>query len=149
MFLFILETIGTQELVLIGVIALIFLGPRKLPQMAKTIGKTLREFKGATSEFRETWEREANFEEELKAFKIEDEEPQPVARDESPRLDGLNGVSAAAPEIREIDKERFDRLKAEAEGMSDNGQSAVDAEKTSEQTIIKPEDLASDKRSWL
>lgn len=63
MFLFIFESIGTSELLLIGVVALIIFGPRKLPQMAKTIGKTMAEFKNATNEFKATWEKEANFEE--------------------------------------------------------------------------------------
>ena len=39
MYLFILENIGTQELLLIGIVALIFLGPRKMPEYAKKIGK--------------------------------------------------------------------------------------------------------------
>ncbi|MDI6775611.1 MAG: twin-arginine translocase TatA/TatE family subunit, partial [Verrucomicrobiota bacterium] len=36
--------IGTQELVLILIVALIVLGPRKLPDVARAIGKALREF---------------------------------------------------------------------------------------------------------
>ena len=62
MFLFILESIGTSELLLIAVVALIMFGPRKLPQIARTIGKTMAEFRNATNEFKETWEREAAFE---------------------------------------------------------------------------------------
>ena len=63
MFLFILESIGMQELILIGAIALIVFGPRKLPQMARTVGKMMAEFRKATSDFKETWEREVDFEE--------------------------------------------------------------------------------------
>ena len=63
MFLLIGESIGMQELILIGVIALIVFGPRKLPQMAKTIAKTMSEFKNATNEFKSTWEKEIAFEE--------------------------------------------------------------------------------------
>lgn len=61
MYLFILESIGTSELILIGVIALIVFGPRKLPQMAKTIGKTMADFRRTTNEFKSTWEKEAEF----------------------------------------------------------------------------------------
>lgn len=64
MFLLILESIGTPELILIGIVALILFGPRKLPQMAKTIGKTMAEFRSATNEFKTTWEKEAALEEE-------------------------------------------------------------------------------------
>ena len=60
MFLFIFESIGTQELILIGIVALIFLGPRKLPEIAKTIGKYMAEFRNTTNEFKATWERDPN-----------------------------------------------------------------------------------------
>lgn len=72
MFLFILESIGTSELILIGIIALIFLGPRKLPQIARTIGKTMADFRNTTNEFKSTWEREVNFEEESQALRTGD-----------------------------------------------------------------------------
>ena len=46
--------IGMQELLLILVIALIVLGPKKLPDVAKALGKALNEFKRATSELKES-----------------------------------------------------------------------------------------------
>jgi Tat protein translocase TatB subunit len=70
-FAFILETIGTPELLLIGVVALIFLGPRQLPVIARKIGRAMAEFRAAASEFRETWEREVDFEQEAKAMREE------------------------------------------------------------------------------
>ncbi len=42
--------IGFQELLLIFIIALIFFGPSKLPQVARAIGEGIREFKKAMSE---------------------------------------------------------------------------------------------------
>lgn len=61
MYLFIFDSIGTSELLLIGVIALIVFGPRKLPQMARTIGKTMADFRRTTNEFKSTWVKEAEF----------------------------------------------------------------------------------------
>lgn len=61
MFLLILESIGTSELLLVAVVALIVFGPRKLPEIAKKFGKTMAEFRNATNEFKSTWEREAAF----------------------------------------------------------------------------------------
>jgi Tat protein translocase TatB subunit len=40
--------IGMQELIIIAVIALIVVGPKKLPDLAKTLGKGFSEFKKAT-----------------------------------------------------------------------------------------------------
>ena len=45
--------IGMPELLLILAIALIVIGPKKLPDLAKSLGRTLREFKKATNEFKE------------------------------------------------------------------------------------------------
>ena len=61
MYLFILESIGMSELILIGMVALIVFGPRKLPEMARTVGKTMADFRKTTNEFKETWEKEASF----------------------------------------------------------------------------------------
>ncbi|MFV9646812.1 MAG: Sec-independent protein translocase protein TatB [Desulfobacterales bacterium] len=46
--------IGMPELFLILAVALIVLGPKKLPDLAKSLGRALREFKKATSELKES-----------------------------------------------------------------------------------------------
>jgi Tat protein translocase TatB subunit len=58
----ILDSLGSTELLFILVIALIFFGPRKLPQLAKTMGKGLAEFRKASDDFKRTWEREVALE---------------------------------------------------------------------------------------
>lgn len=63
MFALILETLSSQELLFIVVIALIFFGPRKLPQLARSMGKGLAEFRKASDDFKRTWEREVAMEE--------------------------------------------------------------------------------------
>ncbi len=40
--------IGVQELIIIAIIALLIVGPKKLPDLAKTLGKGFRDFKNAT-----------------------------------------------------------------------------------------------------
>ena len=62
MFAFILESLGTTELIFILAIALIFFGPRKLPQLARSMGKGLAEFRKASDDFKRTWEREVALE---------------------------------------------------------------------------------------
>ena len=61
-FAFILESLGATELLFILAIALIFFGPRKLPQLAKSMGKGLAEFRKASDDFKRTWEREVALE---------------------------------------------------------------------------------------
>lgn len=48
--------IGMPEMILILAIALIVIGPKKLPDLAKSLGRAMREFKRATSEFKESIE---------------------------------------------------------------------------------------------
>ena len=61
-FALILETFGSTELLFILVVALIFFGPRKLPQLARSMGKGLAEFRKASDDFKRTWEREVALE---------------------------------------------------------------------------------------
>ena len=61
-FAFILDSLGSTEFIFILLIALIFFGPRKLPQLAKSMGKGLAEFRKASDDFKRTWEREVALE---------------------------------------------------------------------------------------
>jgi len=60
--------IGMPEMILIAVIALIVIGPDKLPGLAKTLGRIFGELKKATNEFKETMEVESKLTEVKKAF---------------------------------------------------------------------------------
>jgi Tat protein translocase TatB subunit len=62
MYLLILDSLGSTELLLILGAALIFFGPRKLPQLSRQLGKSLSEFRRASEDFKRTWEREVNLE---------------------------------------------------------------------------------------
>jgi sec-independent protein translocase protein TatA len=57
-------SIGMPELIIIFVIALIIFGPRKLPELGRTLGKSLAEFKRATNELKSTLEDEIRLEEQ-------------------------------------------------------------------------------------
>jgi sec-independent protein translocase protein TatA len=57
-------SIGFPELLVIFIIALIVFGPRKLPELGKSLGKSLAEFKRASNELRSTLEEEVRLEEQ-------------------------------------------------------------------------------------
>ena len=48
--------IGLQEMLIIGVIALLVFGPGKLPELGRMVGRAMREFRRASDEFRQTVE---------------------------------------------------------------------------------------------
>ena len=57
-------SIGMPELIIILTIALIIFGPRKLPELGRSLGKSLGEFKRASNELRNTLDEEIRVEEE-------------------------------------------------------------------------------------
>ncbi|MFN2494073.1 MAG: twin-arginine translocase TatA/TatE family subunit [Pyrinomonadaceae bacterium] len=63
MTLLILESLGSTEFLFILIMALVFFGPRKLPQISRSLGKNLADFRRASEEFKTTWHREVSLEE--------------------------------------------------------------------------------------
>ncbi len=57
-------SIGMPELIIIFVIALIIFGPRKLPELGRSLGKSLAEFKRASNELKSTLEEEIRLDEQ-------------------------------------------------------------------------------------
>ena len=144
MFLFIFEGLGTSELLLILVVALVLFGPRKLPQLSRSLGKSLANFKRASEDFKQTWEKE-------------------VAR-EGAIKEALIG-EAMLPEDRSIMGEPRDRteavLEASESSPADDDSAAAAAPAAAPAggdgvTVARgaafpdePEDAPSRKRDWL
>jgi sec-independent protein translocase protein TatA len=61
-------SLGMQEILVIFVLALIVFGPRKLPEIGKSLGKGLAEFKKASNELRQSWEEEVRLDKEKEAM---------------------------------------------------------------------------------
>ena len=57
-------SLGMPELIVIFVIALIVFGPRKLPELGRSLGRGIAEFKKATSELQSSLEEEIRVEEQ-------------------------------------------------------------------------------------
>lgn len=57
-------SLGFSEILVIFLIALVVFGPRKLPELGKSLGRGLAEFKKASNELKRTWEEEVRVEDE-------------------------------------------------------------------------------------
>ena len=71
-------SIGMPELIIIFVIALIIFGPRKLPELGRSLGKSIAEFKKASNELKSTLEEEIRLEEQRSSIEASKPTP-PVA----------------------------------------------------------------------
>src|SRR6185295_17648963 len=67
-------SLGMPEILIILVIALIIFGPRKLPELGKTLGQSLAQFRRASEDFKRQWEDEVVME----RHRIETPSPAPV-----------------------------------------------------------------------
>lgn len=117
---------------MIGLVALIFLGPRRMPEMAKKVGKFMAEFRGTANEFKETWRREVDLENAAKEFDLSNLEAEAAAPTTVNR-----SVDPPVAEIKPVDPERLASLKAAAAA-------AVPAE-----TSVPVNASANDKKNWL
>ena len=72
-------TLGGPELFLIFVVALIVFGPRKLPEIGKSLGKMMAEFRKASNDFRSTIESEVEAERIRESMRIEPPKLEPPA----------------------------------------------------------------------
>jgi TatA/E family protein of Tat protein translocase len=77
-------SIGMPELLVIFFIALLIFGPRKLPELGKSLGRSLNEFKRASNELRNTLEEEIRVEDQRKAEPHPSPEPHATAGQPTP-----------------------------------------------------------------
>lgn len=89
-------SLGLPELLMIFVVALIVFGPRKLPEIGKTLGKALGEFKKASDELKNTIEREVHVE-ELKDLRNVTLMPPPDTTVSRAEPAAAEGATAPAP----------------------------------------------------
>ena len=108
MYLLILESLGTWELLLVGMVALVIFGPRKIPELARKAGKMMAEFRKVSNEFRSTWEREAMLtDDEKKAFDFDDDtiaRETSIPEEEHPSLKEAGvGIIHAEEEVQTVE----------------------------------------------
>ena len=84
--------IGMPEMIIILIIALIVIGPQKLPELAKSLGKGLAEFKKASNDF------QRNIQEETRKAEEKEQAPQQAASTEINHAEATTQSTAATPQ---------------------------------------------------
>ena len=107
--------IGMPEMLVILALALIIIGPKKLPDLAKSLGRAMREFKKATSEFKESIQLEGDLSEVKETFNnISDEVKDAVDLN-------LNSEKQKADKAESEDQTNDEKDKAEESGSYRRG----------------------------
>jgi Tat protein translocase TatB subunit len=111
--------IGMTEMILIAAVALVILGPKKLPDLARSLGKGLAEFKRATSELKSTIDLETRKEEEQHRQKTKEQNIPANADEALSRLEPENELSP--PEDDQKDGEAAAVVAEETSAKADEG----------------------------
>lgn len=98
-------SIGPAELILIFVIALLVFGPKKLPEIGRSVGKALREFKKTSDEIK------GRIEEEIEASELKD-----VRKEITSGVDDLRtSVTQVAKDLTRVPEDIREEIKKETE----------------------------------
>jgi TatA/E family protein of Tat protein translocase len=96
--------IGMPEMLVILALALIIIGPKKLPDLAKSLGRAMREFKRATNEFKETIQLDSEISEVKETFNdISDGVKDAVDLNLKPEKQNTNEIDSDNDKNEEID----------------------------------------------
>ena len=141
--------IGMPEMILILAIALIVIGPKKLPDLAKSLGRAMREFKKATNELKETMQIDSDLADVKKSFNdFSDDVRETVDLSLAPeekKNDPVEKNGAAEDKIADkrakAETEDFDNLKNAFDQLNANPNSSAAGESKPEKSSSDAEDL--------
>jgi Tat protein translocase TatB subunit len=111
--------LGIQELIVIFVVALLVFGPKRLPELARTLGKAVGQFRSVISEVKTEVDREVHMAEsdldirDLPAWKKKDEEPNSSEHPASE--EHLEDSSSSEADIADMKAEEGEKPEQEAD----------------------------------
>jgi sec-independent protein translocase protein TatB len=154
MVLLFLESIGTTELLVILVVALVVFGPRRLPEIGRKIGKGMAEFRRASDDFKRTWEREVEMErttpervglpERAAGSTADAPDNSALMRDSD-----VSAAAAAGPFVMESAESVARGRRTPAPDAADAGSQFEPATPANEQIATRPEEQPTSKAEWL
>jgi Sec-independent protein translocase protein TatA len=131
--------------------ALVFFGPRKLPQLSRKLGKNLADFRRASEDFKRTWDREVSIEESDGAAVIATQSP--TFEQNSILADEITGQekpgqSLQAPTIEAVAPERvIARHSIMTDPLPSSDESAVSEQRSISEGTDEAKPLP--KHDWL
>ena len=126
--------IGMPELLLLLAIALIVVGPKKLPELARALGRGIAEFKKATNELKESLETNTDFSDLKKSF----DEVQKTA---------IDATLPSTPMVESDSEETDAAITASNQELDDEVELASSSEDEEEQDAIPPSTPSPEKSS--
>ena len=100
-------SIGMTELIVIMVVALIVIGPKRLPELARTLGKALGDFKRATSDFQNSFSMEDDYDLDVLDEEVKEKDKKASGEESDEDADGEDHdeeKSGAAEQTAETDQ---------------------------------------------
>ena len=117
--------IGMPEMILILAVALIVIGPKKLPDLAKSLGRAFGEFKKATSDLKDSLEVDTDFSEVTKTFDDATEDikstiGEPTHQTEADQTDATPAADEKTDELKSEPEPQDSQAEEKADDIEEN-----------------------------
>jgi TatA/E family protein of Tat protein translocase len=125
---------GMPEIILILAIALIVIGPKKLPDLAKSLGRALGEFRKATTDLKESFQIDGELSAAKKAFdQINEDSTEPVSQPEKDAVQKADGINDKDLETNLVDEiMKTDEISENGDEIDNGRLKSVKSEKNTE-----------------
>ena len=139
-------SIGMTELIVIMVVALVVIGPKRLPEMARTLGKALGDFKRATSDFQSSFNLEDDYDLDVLDEDTKQQDKKANAGEQEPEEDeGEEEKDAADQSIEPDQAEAAEATPESEEATPESEETTPESEETTPETAATENEAAPEK----